>query len=138
MVNVYFRMYFQRANTWSKRVDLMITWRTICSKFSSLNALVFDHTNLNPYYDQWLNLAKTNLETTGIAFICMSLVTAALMPDMASVFFITSSFISVDTGVIGFLRLWGADIDPITVACMLMTIGFSVYYTARVCFCYQR
>jgi len=39
---------------------------------------------------------------------------------------------------VGMLRAWGADVDPITVACMLMTIGFSVYYTARVCFCYQR
>uniref|UniRef100_A0A915IT94 SSD domain-containing protein n=1 Tax=Romanomermis culicivorax TaxID=13658 RepID=A0A915IT94_ROMCU len=133
-----FRLYFNKnVDTWEKRVDLMMTWRKVCEKFNSLNALVFDHTNLNPYYDQWRTLAPTNAETTGIAVICMALVTALLMPDLASVFFITISFISVDIGVIGFLQVFQADIDPITVACILMTIGFSIYYTARVCYCYQ-
>lgn len=132
-----FRVYFEGAKTWKDHIDLLIIWRRICSEFSELDALFFDHTNLNPYYDQWLTLAPTMLQTMSIAVICIALVTAMFMPDLVSTFFIQLSFASMDVGVIGFLQMWDADLDPTTMACILMTIGFSIYYTARVCYCYQ-
>lgn len=118
-------------------VEMMLRWRAVCRNYSEFEAIVYDGFQMNSYFDQRLTLAPTCLQTMGIALVAMSIVTALLMPDMRSMFFICLSFLSVDVGVIAGLNLFKSDLDPISLAFVLMTIGFSVYYTARVCYCYQ-
>jgi len=123
--------------TEENQVKMLLRWRTICKNYSDYEAIVFDNFQMNAYYDIRLTLASTCLQTMGIALLSMSAVTALLMPDMRSMFFICLSFLSVDIGVLACLNVWHTDLDPTSLAFVLMTIGFSVYYTARVCYCYQ-
>uniref|UniRef100_A0A915K2H5 SSD domain-containing protein n=1 Tax=Romanomermis culicivorax TaxID=13658 RepID=A0A915K2H5_ROMCU len=132
-----FRSFFQNVTTWNDHVELMLHWRRACAKFPEFNALVADHSSLNPYLDQRLSLSPTTLQTMGVALLSMTVVTGLFMPDVIGIFYITLSFISVDIGVIGFLQVWNCDLDPATLTGIVMTIGFSVYYTARVCYNYQ-
>ncbi|CAJ0557994.1 unnamed protein product, partial [Mesorhabditis spiculigera] len=53
---------------------------------------------------------------------------------IACVIFIPSLFF----GIVGFLALWGIQLDPLSMAALLMAIGFSVDYTAHMCFHYYK
>uniref|UniRef100_A0A915IJV5 Patched family protein n=1 Tax=Romanomermis culicivorax TaxID=13658 RepID=A0A915IJV5_ROMCU len=129
--------FFQQVTTWDDHIKLLHHWRNACSQFPQLGALVADHSSLNPYLDQRVTLSPTLLQTMGIALLSMTLVTGIFMPDIIGIFYITLSFISVDIGVIGFLEVWQCSLEPATMTGILMTNGFSVYYTARVCYNYQ-
>lgn len=109
-----FTVFYRGVNTWEKHVVLMKFWRQVCSEYASYDAVVYDHHHLNIYLDQRSTLEPTTLQTSGIAILAMAFITAVFMPDLASVFYICMSFLSVDIGVIGFLGLWKTDLDPVT------------------------
>uniref|UniRef100_A0A915K251 Patched family protein n=1 Tax=Romanomermis culicivorax TaxID=13658 RepID=A0A915K251_ROMCU len=132
-----FKLYHRNVITWDDHVHLMLHWRRACAKFPQLDAMVVDRNSLNPYMDERLSVAPTTLQTMGIALLSMMVATGLMMPDVTGMFYITLSFLSVDVGVVGFLNLWRCDLDLTTMTGILMTIGFSVYYTARVCYGYQ-
>jgi len=132
-----FKFYFRNVRNWDNHIQLMLHWRQTCSRFPDLDAMVVDRNNLNPYLDEMMTIGPTTLQTMGIALVSIVLATALMMPDIVGIFYISLSFISVDIGVIGFLNIWNCDLDMATTTGILMTIGFSVYYTARICYSYQ-
>lgn len=53
---------------------------------------------------------------------------------MAAVF----SVFSVSWGIFGLLALWEVDLDPLSMAALLMAIGFSVDFTAHISYHYYK
>lgn len=53
---------------------------------------------------------------------------------MAAVF----SVFSVSWGIFGLLALWNVDLDPLSMAALLMAIGFSVDFTAHISYHYYK
>lgn len=53
---------------------------------------------------------------------------------MAAVF----SVFSISWGIFGLLSLWNVDLDPLSMAALLMAIGFSVDFTAHISYHYYK
>lgn len=59
-----------------------------------------------------------------------------LVPDTDSIIAATFALLSVNLGVFGFLAQWGVGIDPVSMAALLMSIGFSVDIAAHISYHY--
>ncbi|VDL63972.1 unnamed protein product [Nippostrongylus brasiliensis] len=67
----------------------------------------------------------------GLSFI-------VFIPDIVSIIAGMFSLLSVNLGVFGFLSLWGVGIDPVSMAALLMSIGFSVDISAHISYHYYQ
>jgi predicted RND superfamily exporter protein len=64
--------------------------------------------------------------------LVMTLVIVLFSPSFICAFFVIFTMLSIDVGVIGWLALCGSELDPISAVTLLMSIGFSVNFTAHV------
>ncbi len=78
------------------------------------------------------------MQAVGIALLAMVVIALLFFPQAESVFWVFYSLLSIDVGVIGLLILWGADIDPMSMIDITMSIGFSIDFTAHFCFQFYR
>ncbi len=88
--------------------------------------------------DQLNSIAGNTLSTVIIALVIMALVCLLLIPNPTSVISATAAMISINLGVFGYLFLWDINLDPITMCTVLMSIGFSVDFTAHISYHFYR
>uniref|UniRef100_A0A914WR29 SSD domain-containing protein n=1 Tax=Plectus sambesii TaxID=2011161 RepID=A0A914WR29_9BILA len=90
------------------------------------------------YVDQLNSIAGNTLSTVVIALVIMALTCLLLIPNPISVISATAAMVSINVGVFGYLFLWDVNLDPITMCTVLMSIGFSVDFTAHISYHYYR
>lgn len=56
--------------------------------------------------------------------------------DSEAIFSVILSILSISCGTVGYLHLWNVNLDAISLISMLMSIGFSVDYSAHICYHY--
>ncbi|PIO74008.1 hypothetical protein TELCIR_03994 [Teladorsagia circumcincta] len=78
-----------------------------------------------------------HFQTAVLTLLSMTIVCAIFMPNPCSVATASVSIASISTGVIGLMSQLSFDLDPIVMACLLMTIGMSVDYIAHVAYHFQ-
>ncbi len=78
------------------------------------------------------------MQAVGIALLTMGTIALLFFPQAEAAFWVFYSLISIDVGVIGLLVLWGADLDPMSMIDIVMSIGFSIDFTAHFCFQFYR
>ncbi|KAK0410513.1 hypothetical protein QR680_005167 [Steinernema hermaphroditum] len=113
---------------------LVQEWRAIAANFSDLDVVIYQERA--QYADQSQTLSSTVWQTLLSALVCMAISFVVLIPDLSSILGATFSVLSVNVGVIGYLSLWGIGIDPLSMAALLMSIGFSVDITAHISYHY--
>lgn len=59
-----------------------------------------------------------------------------LIPHPACAIWVTLAIASIDLGIIGYMTLWGLNIDTISMVTIIMSIGFSVDFTAHIAYAY--
>lgn len=64
----------------------------------------------------------------------MTLLVIVFVTDFGAVISVVLSILSICIGTVGYLHLWGIRIDGISLISMLMSIGFSVDYSAHICY----
>ncbi|GMS83402.1 hypothetical protein PENTCL1PPCAC_5577 [Pristionchus entomophagus] len=113
-----------------ERVPQLENWRKIASKYAEMGVVPFNENSL--FTDQSSSIAFT-VESSLLAALAFMAVSCLLfIPSLSLVFFAIVSIASVNIGVFGVLVLCGVELDPLSMAAMLMSVGFSVDYTAHI------
>uniref|UniRef100_A0A1I7W143 Patched family protein n=1 Tax=Loa loa TaxID=7209 RepID=A0A1I7W143_LOALO len=121
----------KNQSDWIQRLKMLKAWRAI-----DLGASVYEEEAL--FTDQIDSLVATTLQTSLVILTCMAVVCYIFMPDLFTVIIAISSTASICVGVFGFLSFWNVDVDPVSMATMIISIGLSVDFPAHLTFHYHR
>ncbi|KAI4492180.1 hypothetical protein M0802_009986 [Mischocyttarus mexicanus] len=108
--------------------------RTIC-KDSSLNASVF-----HPYFvffDQFELVRPTSIQCMIFGALVMMLISFIFIPNILCCLWVAFCIVSIELGVAGYMALWNVNLDSISMINLIMCIGFSVDFTAHICYAYM-
>ncbi|KAL9921838.1 patched domain-containing protein isoform 1-T2 [Glossina fuscipes fuscipes] len=108
--------------------------RRIC-KNSPLNATIF-----HPYFvffDQFELVRPTSLQAMVIGAAIMMIISFIFIPNILCSLWVAFSVISIELGVAGYMALWDVNLDSISMINLIMCIGFSVDFTAHICYTYM-
>ncbi|KHN71603.1 Patched domain-containing protein 3 [Toxocara canis] len=121
---------------WSKRLKVLKSWRAVADNYSDIGAIIYEDEAL--FMDQIEAMIPITIQTSIATLVCMAIVCFIFMSNLFTVLIAVSSITSICVGVFGFLTLWGIDVDPISMATLIMSIGLSVDFPAHITFHYYR
>nr|CDJ81478.1 Patched domain containing protein [Haemonchus contortus] len=125
----------EELREWVRRDQMLKEWREAVDKYKP-------EFNVSVYYDDaiYLDLIEnmpTDTWQSGVATICcMAIVCLIFMWDPYTVVVTTAVIASIMTGILGILSWTGTELDPIVMAALIISIGFSVDIPAHVSFHY--
>ncbi|GMT23576.1 hypothetical protein PFISCL1PPCAC_14873 [Pristionchus fissidentatus] len=125
-----------KLGNFDEQTILLNKWRATADAFSSLGVDIF-HDN-SQFIDQVETILPATLSTSFATLFCMIVVCFIFMYNLFTVLVASSSIASICIGVFGLLSYWGIDLDPISMATTIMSIGFSVDFPAHVTYHYFR
>ncbi|XP_071874799.1 patched domain-containing protein isoform X3 [Bombus fervidus] len=114
--------------------DMVKELRRICDQ-SSLNASVF-----HPYFvffDQFELVKPTSIQCMVFGALIMMLISFIFIPNVLCCLWVAFCIISIELGVAGYMALWDVNLDSISMINLIMCIGFSVDFTAHICYAYM-
>lgn len=81
---------------------------------------------------------STVFGSVAAALVCTAVICLCFIPHVMSVVAAVFSVFSISWGIFGLLSLWNVDLDPLSMAALLMAIGFSVDFTAHISYHYYK
>ncbi|KAH0954942.1 hypothetical protein HN011_012426 [Eciton burchellii] len=114
--------------------DMVKELRRICDS-SPLNASVF-----HPYFvffDQFELVRPTSLQCMIFGALVMMLISFIFIPNIFCCLWVAFCIVSIELGVAGYMALWDVNLDSISMINLIMCIGFSVDFTAHICYAYM-
>ncbi|XP_076653309.1 patched domain-containing protein [Halictus rubicundus] len=114
--------------------DMVKELRRICRE-SPLNASVF-----HPYFvffDQFELVKPTSIQCMVFGALIMMLISFIFIPNVLCCLWVAFCIISIELGVAGYMSLWDVNLDSISMINLIMCIGFSVDFTAHICYAYM-
>ncbi|XP_037973388.2 patched domain-containing protein 3 isoform X1 [Plutella xylostella] len=102
---------------------------------SPLNASVF-----HPYFvffDQFELVKPTSIQNLCYGALMMMITSFIFIPNILCSLWVAFSIISIEIGVVGYMALWDINLDSISMINLIMCIGFSVDFTAHICYAYM-
>ncbi|KAI6193524.1 Patched domain-containing protein 3 [Aphelenchoides besseyi] len=116
--------------------DLLLTRRAILKRYED-DFQIYSHHPLEKVPTESAASAPANFLQTGIsAIILMSILVFFFIMNAEAIFVVIVSIISISCGTVAYLHLWGVNLDAVSLISILMSIGFSVDYSAHVCYHY--
>ncbi|XP_054719834.1 LOW QUALITY PROTEIN: patched domain-containing protein 3-like [Uloborus diversus] len=88
------------------------------------------------YFDQFILVRDTSIQSICVAVAVMIAISLVFIPSFHCAVFVAFSIISIEVGVIGYMTLWGVNLDSISMINLIMCIGFSVDYSAHISYAY--
>lgn len=102
---------------------------------SPLNASIF-----HPYFvffDQFELVRPTAVQSMIVGAIIMMLISFIFIPNILCSLWVAFSIVSIEMGVAGYMALWDVNLDSISMINLIMCIGFSIDFTAHICYTYM-
>jgi hypothetical protein len=122
---------FETAIQQRQTMELM---RRVAAQFPERNVTTFMILWL--FGDQYSVILPNTLQNIGIAMACMVAISLLLIPQPLCAFWVAVCIASIDTGVVGYMTLWGVNLDAISMITIIMSIGFSVDFSAHISYGY--
>lgn len=114
--------------------EMLHDLRSIC-KHAPINITIF-----NPYFiffDQFELVRPTAIQAMVIGAIIMMFISFIFIPNFLCSLWVAFSIVSIELGVAGYMSLWDVNLDSISMINLIMCIGFSVDFTAHICYTYM-
>ncbi|OWF50770.1 patched domain-containing protein 3-like [Mizuhopecten yessoensis] len=110
--------------------DFMLRMRSL-TEDSSLHVIAYSPSFI--FYEQYVAILPSTLQTVGIAVAVIFVVTALFMPSPLLILYVTVSMVMIMTGIFGFMYFWDLTLSSITMIHVIMSVGFSVDFSAHIC-----
>ena len=88
------------------------------------------------YIDQYLAILPQTIQTIVVTALVMIVIALFLIPSVVCSLWVSFSIVSIEVGVVGFMTLWGISLDGVALINLIMCIGFSVDFSAHICYHY--
>ncbi|KAL8592691.1 hypothetical protein ACOMHN_037631 [Nucella lapillus] len=87
-------------------------------------------------FEQFLAVLPATVLLVGCAVAVMTVVTFIFLPHLLMVLLVVLTIVMILTGIFGFLYYWNLTLSSITMIHLVMSVGFSVDFSAHVCAAY--
>ena len=87
-------------------------------------------------FEQFLAVLPATLLMVGCAVAVMTVVTFLFLPHILMVLLVVLTIVMILVGIFGFMHFWGLTLSSITMIHLVMSVGFSVDFSAHVCAAY--
>ena len=87
-------------------------------------------------FEQFLAVLPATLLLVGCAVAVMAVVTFIFLPHLLMVLLVVLTIVMILVGIFGFMHFWGLTLSSITMIHLVMSVGFSVDFSAHVCAAY--
>ncbi|CAI4226216.1 unnamed protein product [Auanema sp. JU1783] len=131
----HFMTGIHNGTTWEERASNMLHWRDVAEKWKRFNVTVFSENSA--VFEGIHGIPRQTIMATLLTLFSMIIVCLIFIPSIVSVMFAAFAILNISICVIGFLHWTGFNLDPVTQASILMSIGFSVDFTAHISFHFQ-
>ncbi|KAK0429465.1 hypothetical protein QR680_011394 [Steinernema hermaphroditum] len=108
--------------------------REVAARYPHYNVTTFMPLWL--FTDQYDLVVPNTIQDIVIAVIMMIIIAVLLIPQPLCAFWVAFTIGSIDLGVIGFMTLWDVNFDVISMITIVMSVGFSVDYSAHITYGY--
>uniref|UniRef100_A0A0K0G3N3 SSD domain-containing protein n=1 Tax=Strongyloides venezuelensis TaxID=75913 RepID=A0A0K0G3N3_STRVS len=126
----------EENSIWVVRGETLRSWRNVVDKYKDIDAHVFHEDGV--FLDLINNMPTDTWQSVVGTMVCMSFVCFVFLNSFFTVFMSSSCVLSISVGILGILSWWNIDLDPITMAAMIISIGFSVDIPAHVSYHYYQ
>lgn len=79
----------------------------------------------------------TSIQSMIVGAVIMMIISFIFIPNFLCSLWVAFCIISIETGVAGYMALWEVNLDSISMINLIMCIGFSVDFTAHICYAYM-
>nr|KAG5702436.1 hypothetical protein BaRGS_027523 [Batillaria attramentaria] len=115
------------------QADLMVRMRELADE-SSLPVSAYHSAFVA--YEQFLAVLPATLQMVGCAVAVMFVVTFIFLPHLLMVTLVTLTVVMILVGIFGFMYYWDISLSSVTMIHLVMSVGFSVDFSAHVCSAY--
>jgi len=126
-----------KVDSATKETAMITELRQISKEFSTEN---FQVTVFHPFFiyiDQYLEIRPQTIQSILVTSGFMMIVSFIMIPNPICSLWVAFSIISIEAGVVGYMTWWGVNLDGISLINLIMCIGFSVDFTAHICYHYM-
>jgi len=131
-----FLVIYRGSNDWNERAHFHNDIREIVDRYPQFNTTVFDYDGT--IYDLIITVKVELAKAVLITLASMAVVCFFVIPDLKHTGLAILNVVSICFTMLGALGWWGLDYDPVTMITMLMAIGYSVDYSAHICYHHYR
>lgn len=122
------RLFLQTVNLPSEKIMLETLRKT--AQNCKISLVLYHPAFI--YYDQYTMIASSTIQTISIASAVMLVISLILIPSPVCALWVTFAIGSVVVGVSGFMALLGISLDSISMINLVISIGFSVDFSAHI------
>ncbi|XP_069119204.1 patched domain-containing protein 3-like [Argopecten irradians] len=87
-------------------------------------------------FDEYAYSFQVTFQTVGMAIAAIFVVTLIFMPHPLLLACVTATMVLISAGILGFMYYWELTLNAITMINIIMSIGFSVEFSAHICHAY--
>lgn len=122
----------QNFSTAVQQIEAVDQLRALAKEYPYYNLSSFYFMYL--FVDQYEEVLPNTLQEIYGGTIFMILIAVFFIPSAVCTLWVVLAILSIDAGVFGLMTFWDINLDVISMICIILSIGFSVDFTAHIAY----